>query len=71
VYTHPDLIFRLHLARQNELHRAAAAYRRVRAIQCRRGRREVLVRIRHRLGWWLIERGLHLVGTGAPTAAES
>jgi hypothetical protein len=66
VYAHPDLVVRLHAAREVELLRAAEVHRQARAASARCVRPALITCFRRRVGWWLVEQGLHLIGSQAP-----
>jgi hypothetical protein len=65
MHVHPDLAARLVAGRQADLERAAAAARRVRGTRPRQLR--PARRIRTRLGWWLVGRGLQLISRASAT----
>jgi hypothetical protein len=70
MHIHPYLAARLVAGRQADLERAATAPQRVRATRLRHTR--PAIRIRTRMGWWLIGRGLQLIGrASAATPDES
>jgi hypothetical protein len=59
MHAHPELSTRLVAGRQADRHRTAAEFRRARAVPPRPAEP---VRIRERVGWWLIGRGMRLIG---------
>jgi hypothetical protein len=68
MHLHPDLAARLVAGRRADLERAAAALRRGRLT-----RRSTwpAIRIRTRMGWWLIGRGLQLISRASATPGGS
>jgi hypothetical protein len=68
MHIHPDLASWLVAGRQADLERAAAASRRTRATMPRHTR--PAIRIRKRMGWWLIGRGLQLISSAPATSGE-
>jgi hypothetical protein len=69
MHIHPDLAARLVAGRQADLERAAAAPKRARATRPLHTR--PAIRIRTRMGWWLIGRGLQLISRASATPDES
>lgn len=68
MHIHPDLATRLAAGRHADLERAAAASRRTRATRPQHTR--PAIRIRKRMGWWLIGRGLQLISSAPATPGE-